>query len=157
MSSSKIHKQVTVNGCVVNAVVVDEFSLNNYIEKDTELMELASKENEKKEKKTNIRAKDIKVVSGILPSKSEIVTLCQHGHLNKINMIEQSYFTKEVRNELIPIMKKKIEEIKKWLTEDENQSPTKIGYLNHRKNNIYKIIRYFNNFDKSSGKNGNKW
>ncbi len=147
--TSKLYKQVNVNGSMVNAFVIDEFSLNNYIEKDPELMEIAKndvaaaaaaapqKQNQK------IRAKDIQIVNGQMPSKSDLITLCNHGYMNKIKMIEKSSFTPELCNELIPMLKKHMEDIKEWMKEDYNQETNKIGYLKHRKGNVYKIIKYF--------------
>ncbi len=129
------------------------YMLNQYVEKDPELLKLCEQEKAQAEaqaeaeakKKQIPKAKDILIKKGVLPTKEEVIQLCIHGHIHKITQIEKSYFTKALREELITTMKAKIDDIKKWITEPENAE--KVDYFRHRKSGIFKIIQYFRNMD----------
>jgi hypothetical protein len=157
--SNAVYKQIRVNDQIINALVVDENSLNQYIEKDDELLELSKQDIEKmksenknkKDEVKKIRAKDIQIKSGVIPSKDDIYQLCNHGYYNKIMLIEKSYFTKSVREEYISFMKKRIDAIKEWMLEESASEEKKI-YLGRRKGNIFKIIRYFRDMDEMEKK-----
>jgi hypothetical protein len=155
--SNAVYKQIRVNDQIINALVVDENSLNQYIEKDDELLELSKQDIEKmksenkKDEVKKIRAKDIYIQNGVVPSKDDIYQLCNHGYYNKIMLIEKSYFTKSVREEYIFFMKKRIDAIKEWMLEESASEEKKI-YLTRRKGNIFKIIRYFRDMDEMEKK-----
>ncbi len=128
-------KKINMNDKIVTAVVADD----SFIEHDNDLINI---ENGVKTKK---RAKDIQITPGVIPSKEDIHNLCMHGMYNKIKMIEKSYFTKFVREELIRSMKNKIDDIKIWMDEPVNKD--RIGYFQNRKGGIFKIIHYLRSMD----------
>jgi hypothetical protein len=80
-----------------------------------------------------------------IPSKEDILRLCSHGMYNKINLINHSYFTLENVNDCIKHMHTKINEIKKWREEPENNNESSKKRFKSRIDSIYKTIRLFKN------------
>ncbi len=146
MASSKIFMKVQVGDKMVDAVISDE-TLNQYIEKDEELLEFSKQEKAKAyPPRSPVKAKDIKVPSDGILSESDIRILCIHGVVWKVTRVDQSCLSQEFRSAMIQEMKNTLNYINEWMKEDYNLTVDRQEYFKKRRAGIFKIMKYFRSF-----------
>ena len=146
MASSKIFMKIQVGDKMVDAVISDE-TLNQYIEKDEELVEFSNQEQVKAyPPRSPVKAKDINVPSNGILSESNIRILCIHGVFWKVTRVDTSCLSQEFRSTMIQEMKSTLNYINEWMKEDYNLTVERQEYFKKRRVGIFKIIKYFRSF-----------
>lgn len=95
------------------------------------------KEGSKKVKK---KINEIYVKKDSIPEEDDILRLCSHGMYQKIKKINNSHFNYENTKKYILYMHHKINEIKNWRNEPENDNENSKKRFKIRINDIYKTI-----------------
>ncbi len=81
-------------------------------------------------------------------STGEIKKMCGKGTIDKLKLVNPTYFTNENIIMLNNFMNNKINEIEIWKLEDNNQYDGILEELDDRINGIKECVQYINSFNK---------